>query len=129
MKLTMLTPDERIFEGAVVEVLAEASNGAFALLPRHIDTTAILVPGVLSCKTTEGETRHFGIDDGVLVKCGTEVSVVVRRVVTGRDLSEIRRRVTHEFLVPDEHEQVARSALARLEAGVIRRMLELERQR
>ncbi|MEX5728802.1 F-type H+-transporting ATPase subunit epsilon [Rhodovulum iodosum] len=129
MRLTVLTPDERMFDAPVAKVLAEATNGAFALLPRHIDMTAPLQPGVLSYVTAEGETGHFGIDEGILVKCGADVSVAVRRAVRGRDMAEIRRRVAHEFVAVDEQEKVARSALARLEAGVVRRMLELERQR
>jgi len=129
MKLKVLTPDTQMFDGDVTKVLAEATNGAFALLPRHIDLTAMLVPGVLSYETAEGETGHFGIDEGILVKCGAVVSVAVRRAVLGRDLTEIRRRVTKEFLAFDEHDRAARSALARLEAGVVRRMLEFERRR
>lgn len=129
MRLRVLTPDALIFEGPVTKVSAEATNGAFTLLPRHIDMTAPLVPGLLACEDPEGVPGYFGIDEGVLTKCGTEVSVAVRRAVRGRDLDELRQRVVREFLAFDEHEQVARGALARLEAGVVRRMLELERRR
>jgi len=127
MRLIVLTPDEHLFDGSVTKVVAEATNGSFGLLERHIDMTAPLVPGVLVYTGEAGETGYFGIDEGVLVKCGDTVSVAVRRAVRGRHLEELRRLVRAEFMAVDEQEQVARSALARLEAGVVRRMLELER--
>ena len=86
-----------------------------------------LAPGVLVFEDEAGEVGYFGLDEGVLVKCGEEVSVAARRAVQGRDLAELRRLVEEEFLVFDEEELVARRALARLEAGVVRRMLDLER--
>ncbi|TCP38911.1 F0F1 ATP synthase subunit epsilon [Rhodovulum marinum] len=129
MRLTVLTPEARLFDGPVTKVLAEATNGAFALLPRHIDMTAPLVPGVLVYETEAGGTGYFGIDEGLLVKCGDDVSVAVRRAVAGRDLAELRRLVAREFVAVDPQEQAARGALARLEAGVVRRMMDLERER
>lgn len=127
MKLVVLVPEARLFDGAVAKVVAEATTGSFALLPRHADLVAPLVPGVLVYETAEGETGYFGVDEGLLVKCADEVSVAVRRAVGGRDLAELRRLVEEEYLALDEEERVARSALARLEAGVVRRMLELDR--
>lgn len=129
MRLRVLTPVAHVFEGPVSKVSADATNGAFTLLPRHVDMTAPLVPGVLAYADPDGTPGYFGIDEGVLTKCGAEVSVAVRRAVRGRDLAELRHLVAREFLAFDEHEQTTRRALARLEAGAVRRMLELERQR
>jgi len=128
MRLTVLTPEAQIFQGDVAKVTAEATNGSFTLLPRHIDTTAPLVAGILLCEDADGQTLYFGIDDGILVKCAEEVSVAVRRALQGHDLAELRRRVQAEFVAIDEEEMAARSALARLESGVVRRILELERR-
>ena len=128
MKLTVLTPEAQVFHGDVAKVTAEATNGAFTLLPRHIDMTAPLVAGVLLCDRMDGKTQYFGIDEGILVKCADDVTVAVRRALPGRDLAELRWRVQAEFVTFDEEEMAARSALARLEAGVLRRILELERR-
>jgi len=127
MKLVVFTPEEEVFEREVTKVVAEATNGAFGMLERHIDIVAPLTAGILVYEDGNGATGYLGVDEGILVKCDNVVSVAVRRAVLGRDLPELRRVVTEEFLSFDEHERVARSALARLEAGVIRRMLDLER--
>ena len=128
MRLEVLTPPERIFDGEVVKVVAEATNGSFGVLERHIDMVAPLVPSVLSYEQADGAVGYIGVDEGVLVKCGDRVSVAVRRAVRGDDLGALRRMAREEFLAVDEQEKLARGALARLEAGVIRRMLDLERR-
>jgi F-type H+-transporting ATPase subunit epsilon len=51
------------------------------------------------------------------------------RGVRGDDLASLRATVEREFLQLDDRERTARSALARLEAGVVRRFVELEGQR
>lgn len=129
MRLVLLTPEERLFDAPVSKVVAEATNGAFALLERHVDMTAPLVVGVLVYETPGRATGYFGIDEGLLVKCDDVVTVAVRRAVPGRDLAELRRLVALRFGGVDEHEQAMRGSLARLEAGVVRRILDLEQQR
>jgi F-type H+-transporting ATPase subunit epsilon len=127
VKLVVFTPEERLFDADVVKVIAEATNGSFGMLERHVDIVAPLTPGILTFEDTEGTIGYFGVDEGILVKCGEEVSVAVRRATFGRDLAELRRIVKEEFQAFDAAERAARGALARLEAGVMRRMLELER--
>lgn len=128
MRLEIVTPEERVFEGEVTKVVAEATNGSFGILPRHIDIVAPLTAGVLVYEDQAGKAGFVGLDEGILVKCGDVVSVAVRRAVAGRDLAELRHIVRDVLTEVDEHERVARGALARLEAGVVRRMLELERR-
>jgi F-type H+-transporting ATPase subunit epsilon len=63
------------------------------------------------------------------VKCGPAVRVSAWRGVRGDDLASLRAVVEREFLQLDDRERTARSALARLEAGVVRRFVELEGHR
>jgi F-type H+-transporting ATPase subunit epsilon len=110
----------------VTKVVAEAENGWFCLLPRHADFIAALVPGVLVFTTISGADRLVAIDHGTLVKLGAEVLVSAWRGATGDDLATLREVVEREFLALDDRERAALSALARLEAGVVRRFVELE---
>jgi F-type H+-transporting ATPase subunit epsilon len=126
MRLLVLLPDRTVVNEEVAKVVAEAENGWFCLLPRHVDFVAALVPGVLVFVTAEGREAFLGTDEGILVKCGDEVRVSTRRAARGEDLGALRTLVAREFLERDERERVARSALARLEAGVVRRFIELE---
>jgi F-type H+-transporting ATPase subunit epsilon len=126
MQLKILLPSEILLDMPVGKVVAEAGDGWFAILPRHVDFVAALVPSVL-IYTDVDRTEHFlGIDEGILVKCGTTVEISTRNAVQGTDLEDIRRTVRAQFHELDERERAARSVLARLEAGVVRRFIELQ---
>jgi len=114
----------------VRKVTAEAANGSFCLLPKHIDFVAALVPGLLSYETDEEEAREvfLAVAEGVLVKSGQEVLVSVRNAVRGGELGELREIVEKKFKVLDDKEKTARTAMARIEAGFVRRFLEVQRR-
>jgi F-type H+-transporting ATPase subunit epsilon len=126
MRLKLLLPSRVLVDEEVTKVVAEAENGWFCLLPRHADFVAALVPGILIFTTTGGAEGLVAIDHGMLVKCASEVLVSVWRGVMGEDLESLRAVVEREFLALDDRERAARGALARLEAGVVRRFVELE---
>ena len=126
MRLKLLTPTETVMDEVVIKINAEGPDGLFCLLPRHRDWVATLVPGILGLTTSDGGETFVAVDQGVLVKCGDEVLVSVRRAVHDSDLAGLRRVVETRFRRYDDQEKAARSAVARLEAGVIRRFLELQ---
>ena len=128
MRLKVLLPTRVLVDEAAAKVVAEAEDGSFGMLPRHIDFVAALVPGILLYVTPEGAERYLGTDEGILVKCGREVLVATRDAVPGDDLATLRRTVRERYVELDEHERSARSALARLEAGVVRRFIEFREQ-
>jgi len=127
MRLEVFIPTALLVSVAVVKVVAEGPEGYFALLPRHLDVAAALTPGLFVYVTVAGEERFLGVDEGVLVKCGAEVRVSVLDAIESDDLASLRADVASRFLSLDEYERRARTALARLEAGAIRHVLEFER--
>lgn len=126
MHLKVLLPTEVLVDEPVVRLVAEAENGFFCLLPRHIDFVAALVPGVLAFHDASGAEHFAAVDEGTLVKCGADVLVSTWKGVLGTDLDRLRDIVDKTFLELDEHERKARTALARLEAGTLRGFLELQ---
>lgn len=126
MRLKVFAPTEVLIDADVTKVVAEALDGSFGILPRHIDFVAALAPGILAYVDSAEQERFVGIDEGTLVKRGTDVLVSTRSAVPGDDLRTLRDIVEKRFLELDDRERSARSALARLEAGVIRRFIELE---
>lgn len=125
MRLKLLLPADILIDEDVQKIIAEAGNGSFCLLPRHIDFVAALVPGLLTYVSATGKEFFVAVDEGTLVKCGPRVLVSVRNAVCGDDLTRLRDTVEMEFRQLDEREKAARGALARLEAGVVRRFVEL----
>lgn len=126
MHLKLLIPTEILVDESVVKLNAEGPEGHFCLLPQHRDWVATLVPGLVSFVALDGGEIFVAVDRGILVKCGDEVLVSVRRAVRGGDLAGLRDVVETCFRHCDDQEKAARGAIARLEAGVIRRFLELQ---
>jgi F-type H+-transporting ATPase subunit epsilon len=129
MRLKILLPTEVLLEQTVCKVNAEAENGRFCLEPRHIDFVAALVPSILSYTGEDGVERFVGLDAGILVKCGREVSVSTPEAVCGDDPELLKQMLLSKEDQLDDRERNARSALARLEAGVAKRLLDFNKGR
>ena len=116
-------------ESGVRRVVAQTHAGSFGLLPHRLDCVAALTPGILVYENAAHEEIYVAVDQGVLVKTGTQVRVSVRRALAGKDLGLLRTAVEQEFLSLDEHEQSMRSVMAKLEAGFLRRFAGLQHER
>jgi len=126
MHLHVFSPAETVFDGEVTALTAQGHDGQFGILPRHVDYTAPLVPGILAFANADETEGFIAVDSGVLLKIEAKVRVATRRAVRGDDLAVLRETVRREFLALSEHEREARNAVARLEAGIIRRFIEIE---
>ena len=122
MTLKVLLPFQVFAEKTgVSRIVAETREGSFGLLPRRLDCVAALVPGILIYETTAEGEIFVAVDEGVLIKTGSDVLVSVRRATGGTDLGQLRDAVEQEFSSLDEREQNVRSVMAKLEAGFLRR--------
>lgn len=125
MHLKLLLPTHVLIDQPVTKVIAEAENGAFCLLPHHIDFLAALVPGILTLQTPEGAEIFLAVDRGILIKCGAEVLISTRNAFRGSHLEALKREVEQQFYTMDEQERRARTAIARMEASLVRQFTAL----
>ena len=123
MNLKVLLPFQIFAEKTgVSRIVAETHEGSFGLLLHRLDCVAALAAGILIFETKmEGET-YVAVDEGVLVKTGSDVLVSVRNAIAGTDLGQLREAVQREFLHLDEREKNVRSVLAKMEGDLMRRM-------
>ncbi|PFG52231.1 F-type H+-transporting ATPase subunit epsilon [Marinobacter sp. LV10R520-4] len=127
MTVTLRLPTRTLFEGRAQRLFATAVNGAFGMLPNHTDFVTTLVPSVLILTDETGEELFFGIDEGLLVKTGHQIDIAIRRGVQGDSLDTLNDTIQTAFVEVDEEERVARSALSRLEANIVRRFGDLRK--
>ena len=120
MNLKVLLPTEILVDQSVTKVIAEAENGSFCLLPRHVDFLSALLPGILTFVDDQNLEHYIGIGEGILTKTGSEVRVSTIYAVQGEDLGTLRQQVTEQFDAINERERTVRSAIARLEADILR---------
>ncbi|MEH2389304.1 MAG: F0F1 ATP synthase subunit epsilon [Nostoc sp.] len=125
MRLKVVLPTKILIETAAIKVIAEAENGIFCLLPRHIDFVATLIPSLLSFVSPQGQEQFFAIDQGILIKHGDEVTVATQNAVQGGDLGMLKKTVEQQFHLIDEREKTAHSVLEKLEINTIRHFIEL----
>ena len=180
MRLTVWLPTQVLMQEEVTRIKAEAENGWFGLLPKHVDFVTALVPGILAFEvastktlttedteehrsesgsgrsgglvastekaktfTTEDTEEHRGItgsgrnqereeylaiDYGILVKCGREVSISTRAAVHSADLEQLRKDVRALFQAQEDREKKAVALEVKLEADLVRGLLEMEKR-
>ncbi|VVB72056.1 ATP synthase epsilon chain [uncultured archaeon] len=127
MRLRVFLPMKVLIDQEVTRIVAEAEDGSFGILPKHIDFVAALVPGILSFESG-GKEEFLAIDEGILVKCAREVMVSTRKAVSGKNLGELKQTVEQDFRTLNERERKTRTILARLEADFTRRFLKMREQ-
>ena len=109
-------------------IVAQTPQGSWGLWPHRLDCAAALAPGILTYETeAEGEV-YLAVDQGALVKAGTNVLVSVRNAIGGTDLAKLHEAVKREFLNLDEQEKSVRTVLAKMESGFIHRFMEFQHE-
>jgi F-type H+-transporting ATPase subunit epsilon len=120
MNLKILLP-YKIFADIqdVSSVIMETSAGSYGLLPQRLDCVAALVRGILTYKIKNDKEIYVAVDEGVMVKAGTDVLVSVRNAFGGTDLGKLSELVKSEFINQNEIECEVRAVTAKLEGGFI----------
>ena len=78
-----------------------------------------------SFETAGGREEFLAVDEGTLVKCGEEVLVSTENVVRGHNLGTLKEAVEKQFMIVDDRQKGTRSAVAKLEANLVRKFIDL----
>jgi F-type H+-transporting ATPase subunit epsilon len=120
MDLKILLP-YRIFAEIknVSSIVAETCEGSFGMLPQRLDCVAAIVPGIFTYETASKSVHYLAVDEGILVKTGTQVKVSVRNALGGTDLGKLRKSVENEYKKLDDTERDMRAKMAKMESGFL----------
>jgi F-type H+-transporting ATPase subunit epsilon len=130
MLLKVLVPSKIIAQiHDVTRIVAETPQGSFGMLEHRLDCVGALVPGILEYGTSDGATAYFAVDEGVLIKTGSEVLVSVRRAIGGNELAPLHEAVGREFRALDSRDRDVRIAVAKLESSLVFRLSEFRHER
>jgi len=82
MHLTILTPEQKVFDGEIISVTLPGSHekGAFQILSKHAPIVSSLTPGKLVVKKVDGEILNFQVRSGFVEANNNEISVLVEAV-------------------------------------------------
>ncbi len=81
MEINILTPDEEVFQGSIIQAKFPGSDGAFEVLPNHAALISTLGSGKMSIRTTDSENMEFMIEGGVVEILNNHISVLVEVLV------------------------------------------------
>jgi len=109
-------------ETGVSRIVADTIVGSMGILPHRMDCIAALTPGIFVYEIGDGGETYIAVDSGILIKTGFDVIVSVRNAIRGTDLSELQETVEWEFMKMNEHEQIVRSVMSKIESDFIRRI-------
>jgi F-type H+-transporting ATPase subunit epsilon len=122
MRLKVLLPSKTLLDTPqILRIVAETTAGSLGLLPHRLDCAAALTPGILSYETEADGEVYLAVDEGILVKVGQTVTVIVRRALQSQHLAELQQLVSTEFLTLNADEVAERSLKAKLESGFLKR--------
>lgn len=129
MNLKILLPFQVFMDkSGVQKLLIQTPVGSLGILPHRLDCVAAVLPGLLIFETLQDGEVCVAVDEGVLVKTGKEVHVSVRNAIGGTDLNLLQEKVDAEFLNLTEAEQIARSAIIKMESSFIQRLMEFQHE-
>ncbi len=123
MNIMVLLPSKVLLKKRVLKINAEAINGHFTLLPKHIDFVAPLQTSILIL-TDEKEETYVAIDGGVLIKKEDDVWISTPRGMFGDDIDVLEQHIEEQWQIIKQTEEQAKSAKSKMESDVIRRYVE-----
>jgi len=127
MTLKVILPNRMFSEtSGVMRIVAESKQGSFGILPHRLDCVSDIVPGIISYETETAGELFLAVDQGVLVKCGMDVTISVREAIGGSELESLRDFVDKEYLKQDEQELKIRVVMDRIDAKLIRNLVEFK---
>ncbi len=76
MRVTVISPEQSVFEGEATAVVAPAHDGEVGILPRHAPFMTLLGEGRLTVRQDEGDDKVFRVKGGILQVVDDVVNVV-----------------------------------------------------
>lgn len=95
IRLEVLTPERRVFRGAVEAVVVPGRQGRLGVLPRHSPMLVILRAGVLVFRR-EGKQERMAVSGGVCQVLEDRVLVLADAAELAQDIDVLRARAARE---------------------------------
>jgi F-type H+-transporting ATPase subunit epsilon len=109
-------------------ILNTRECGSVCLLPHRLDCVAALSPGLLAYEEEGKNTNYLALDEGVMVKTGTDVLVSARNAFRGDNLTTLHQLVEKHFLHVSEDELKSRQTASKLEGVLLSRLMEFSHE-
>lgn len=129
MHLDIVSAENELFSGTVIEVIAPAIMGEVGIFPRHTQMISPLKPGEVRFKNEQGEEQSIYVSGGVLEVQPHVVTVLSDTAIRAADLDEQAaleaKKRAEEALADQQGEfDIAQAQSQLIEAAAQLRMIE-----
>jgi F-type H+-transporting ATPase subunit epsilon len=76
MRVTVISPEDSVFDGEATAVVAPAYDGEVGILPKHAPFMTLLGEGKLTVRQEDGADKTFRVRGGILQVMDDVVNVV-----------------------------------------------------
>ena len=123
--LNLLAADNTGIIENVVSFSAEDKSGSFSILALHERFITTLSFGLARIRLEGGEEEYLGFPGGVLYFCDNTMNISTRRYLRDTDAGQIAKILSTELLEEEEVLEQTRRNLRRLEAEMLRHLMQL----
>jgi F-type H+-transporting ATPase subunit epsilon len=94
MAIDIVTPEKKVFEGNIREMIAPGLEGEFGVLPEHAPFATILQPGVVTIFKEDGSQDLIAVSGGYIEVTREKVVLLVETAEFPEelDLAAVKRR-------------------------------------
>jgi F-type H+-transporting ATPase subunit epsilon len=126
MHCDIVSAEEEIFSGTIIQLVATAEHGEVGILPRHSQYIARLRPGQVRITTQDGEEQFFYVSGGVLEVQPHVVTVLADTAQRARDIDEAAAQRAKEEAERALHDREAEVDLAHAQAELAEAVAKLQ---
>jgi F-type H+-transporting ATPase subunit epsilon len=102
LKVELVAADHQVWSGEARLVVAKTTEGEIGLMPGHEPVLAVLVPGPVTIRPTEGEAVVAAVHSGFLSVADDTVSVLAEVAELADEIDVERARAAIETSVGDD---------------------------
>ena len=88
MHVNIVSAEQEIYSGTVIQVFAPAEMGEVGIMPRHAPMLSTLKPGVVRVISQEGEEQTFFVSGGILEIQPHVVTILSDTALRAADIDE-----------------------------------------
>jgi F-type H+-transporting ATPase subunit epsilon len=95
LEAQVLTPEDEVFSGELVQLSTRTAVGEVGILARHVPMVARLVPAELRLHVSDNETRRYAQGEGWLEVFANRARVLIAEAIPPEELDagELRERL------------------------------------
>lgn len=128
MHLSIITPQEKIFEGEITSLSVQTPQGEITILPHHINIVTEVTPGELVIKK-HNKTDYIGVAGGFLEMANNTITILADYAVASEKIAAskaIEAQKRADELKKRAEEQLSQKDLAIIQSDLRKSLMELQ---